>query len=383
MSIDFDQIIDRVGTHSVKWDGCENLYGVNPREGISMWVADMDDVLQAGVDHGVHGYFGNDGPYKASIVNWMKTRHGWDVDPSWISTTHGLVSGVGLCLQAFTAPGDGVILFTPVYHAFARMIVANDRKVVESPLVNRDGRYELDLETLAASLTGSERMVILCSPHNPGGRVWTQDELNAIADFCVAHDLILMSDEIHHDLTMPGQTHHVMHKLRPDISDRLLMLTAASKTFNLAGGMTGNVILPDPALRARFQKVHMAAGASPNRFGILMTTAAYTHGAEWLDTLRDYLDENRRLFDEGINAIPGLKSMEMEATYLAWVDFSDTGMSREEFTARVQGDAKIAANHGPTFGSGGEMFMRFNFATRRALIEEAVARMQAAFSDLQ
>jgi cystathionine beta-lyase len=207
--------------------------------------------------------------------------------------------------------------------------------------------------------------------------------LNAIADFCVAHDLILMSDEIHHDLTMPGQTHHVMHKLRPDISDRLLMLTAASKTFNLAGGMTGNVILPDPALRARFQKVHMAAGASPNRFGILMTTAAYTHGAEWLDTLRDYLDENRRLFDEGINAIPGLKSMEMEATYLAWVDFSDTGMSREEFTARVQGDAKIAANHGPTFGSGGEMFMRFNFATRRALIEEAVARMQAAFSDLQ
>ncbi|MEL6584123.1 MAG: MalY/PatB family protein [Pseudomonadota bacterium] len=391
MSLDFDEVINRVGTHSVKWDACQSLYGVDPNEGIAMWVADMDfrppqavnDALSEAVAHGVHGYFGNDAPYKSAIVNWMQSRHGWEVDPAWISTTHGLVSAVGLCLQAFTAPGDGVILFTPVYHAFAKMINANDRVIVESETINRDGRYEMDLDGLAASLSGNEKMVILCSPHNPGGRVWTAEELSAVADFCIAHDLMLISDEIHHDLTMPGQTHHVMHKLRPDLEDRLLMLTAASKTFNLAGGMTGNVIIPNAELRARFQKVHLAAGASPNRFGILMTTAAYTHGAEWLDELRAYLDGNRQIFDAGVNAIPGLKSMALEATYLAWVDFSGTGMGRAEFTERVEKGAKIAANYGPTFGTGGETFLRFNIATPRPVIEEAVRRLQEAFADLQ
>jgi cystathionine beta-lyase len=391
MTSQFDEVIDRRGTHSVKWDACEALYGVSPDDGIAMWVADMDfkppqcvnDTLAAAVEHGVHGYFGDDRAYKDAIKGWMLRRHGWQIEDDWILTTHGLVAAVGLALQAYSKPGDGIILFTPVYHAFAKMINANDRTVVESEMRLEGGQYHMDLEALEASLTGNESMVILCSPHNPGGRVWTKDELRAVGEFCVKHDMVLVSDEIHHDLVFAGQEHHVFHKVMPEISDRLVMLTAGSKTFNLAGGMTGNVIISDPDLRARFSKVHMAAGASPNRFGILMSTAAYSEGDAWLDELVDYIDGNRKVFDEGINAIPGVKSMEMGATYLAWVDFADTGMTREEFVRRIEQDAKIAANYGPTFGKGGDTFMRFNLATPRAVVKEAVARMQNAFSDLQ
>lgn len=388
---DFDELIDRRGTHCVKWDMMEALYGVSPEGGLPMWVADMDfrppravtEALRAAIDHGIFGYFGDDRAYKAAIAGWMARRHGWDLDPATIGTAHGLVAGTAMCLQAFTAPGDGVILFTPVYHAFARIIRANGREIVESRLVQRDGRYEMDLEALAATLTGRERMVILCSPHNPGGRVWERAELTALADFCRAHDLLMISDEIHHDLVLPGNRHTVMPLAAPDFADRLIMLTATSKTFNLAGGMTGNVIIADAGLRARFNATQAAAGASPNRFGILMATAAYEAGDAWLDGLTDYLAGNAALFDEGVAAIPGVASMKLEATYLAWVDFAGTGMSAEEFTRRVERDARIAASYGHTFGAGGESFLRFNLATPRVRVAEAVARLQAAFADLQ
>ncbi|SOH95060.1 cystathione beta-lyase [Monaibacterium marinum] len=390
MSANFDEIIDRRNSHSAKWDAMEALYGVSPDTGISMWVADMDfkppqavnDALAAAVQHGVYGYFANDKPYKDAIIGWMKRRHDWDVDPAWLSTTHGLVAGVGLCLQAFTQPGDGIMLFTPVYHAFAKMVNANDRKVVECEMGIEDGRYSIDLD-LAASLIDGVKMVILCSPHNPGGTVWTEAELRAIAAFCVEHDLILISDEIHHDLVFSGQTHHVLAKLMPELSDRLITLTAASKTFNLAGGMTGNVIIADADMRAKFAKTHLAAGASPNRFGMLMTTAAYSHGDEWLDELIAYLDENRRILEEGLSAIPGVQAMTLGSTYLCWVDFSGTGMEPAEIQRRVQTEAQVAPNHGVTFGKGGETYLRFNVATRRALIVEAVERVQKAFADLQ
>jgi cystathionine beta-lyase len=389
---DFDEVIDRRGTHCSKWDKMQALYGVSPDDGIAMWVADMDfrppppvtRALQAEIDHGVHGYFGDDGACKAAIVGWMRDRHAWDVDPAAIATTHGIVAGLALCLQAFTSPGDGVILFTPVYHAFFRVLRANGRAILESPLVQRDdGRYAMDLDALAAALTGRERMVVLCSPHNPGGRVWSPDELRALADFCTAHDLLLVSDEIHHDLLLGEDRHIPMPLAAPEIADRLVMLTAATKTFNLAGALTGNVIIPDPALRSRFAAVHAAAGTSPNRFGMLAVAAAYAGGAPWLDALRRYLAGNAALLADGVAAIPGVKPMPLDATYLAWVDFAGTGMEAPEFTARVERDARIAASHGTTFGTGGESFLRFNIATPRSRVEEAVRRLQAAFADLQ
>ena len=390
--MNFDEIIDRTGTHSSKWDMMEPLYGVSPKDGLSMWVADMDfrppgcvqQAVEAMAAHGIYGYFGDDRAYLGAICWWMRERHGWQVEPKWVFTVHGLVNGTGLCVDAFTAPGDGEVLMTPVYHAFARVIKAAGRRVVECPLANEDGRYSLDIAAWDAMMTGAERMLILCSPHNPGGRVWRADELRAIADFAKRHDLVLVSDEIHHDLVFPGAQHRVMATAAPDIADRLVTMTATTKTFNIAGAHIGNVIIADDALRARFGAKVNAFGISPNSFGMHMATAAYSpEGAAWVDALVAYLDGNRQVFDAGIAAVPGLASMALEATYLAWVDFAGTGMAPAEFTARVEKDAGIAANHGATFGKGGESFLRFNLATPRARVAEAVERLQSAFADLQ
>ncbi|MEL6960750.1 MAG: aminotransferase class I/II-fold pyridoxal phosphate-dependent enzyme, partial [Pseudomonadota bacterium] len=238
----FDTPIDRRGTHCVKWDMMEKIYGVDGQDGIAMWVADMEfrppkvvqDAVQAMHEHGVYGYFGDDSKYLDAICWWMETRHGWTVDPKSIFTTHGLVNGTAMCIDAFTQPGDGVVLFTPVYHAFARVIDAAGRGIVECEMINRDGRYEFDFDAYDAQMKGHERMVILCSPHNPGGRVWTKAELQAVAAFAKRHDLILVSDEIHHDLTFGSHRHIPMAHIE-GIEDRLVMMTATTKTFNIAG----------------------------------------------------------------------------------------------------------------------------------------------------
>lgn len=389
--MDFDEIIDRRGTHSAKWDLMEPVYGVPADTGLAMWVADMDfrppdciqRALQEFVDHGLYGYFGDDSAYRAAITWWLRERHGREVDPGNIFTTHGLVNATGLCVDAFTAPGEGVVLFTPVYHAFARVIRAAGREVVECELARQDGRYVFDFDAYDAQMTGSERMLILCSPHNPGGRVWTPEELAQVAEFARRHDLVLVSDEIHCDLVYPGQQFTPMEAV-DGTADRLVSMTATTKTFNIAGAHTGNVTIADPDLRARFAARMQALSIQPNSFGLHMVTAAYTpEGAEWVDALMAYLKGNRQVFDEGLNAIPGLSSMPLEATYLSWVDFSGTGMDRAEFTRRTEAGAGICVNHGPTFGRGGKDFLRFNIALPRAQVEKAVTRMQRAFADLQ
>lgn len=389
--MNFDEEIDRIGSDCAKWDLMEQIFGVPAEGGLSMWVADMDfrpptavkEALEQMLAHGIYGYWGSEAAYHEAIAWWMKERHGWALPEGGIFTTHGLVNGTAMCVDAFTAPGDGVVLMTPVYHAFARVIAAAGREIVECELALRDGRYALDIAAWDAQMTGREKMLILCSPHNPGGRVWTKAELGEIADFARRHDLILVSDEIHHDLIMPGHQHTPM-ALIEGIEDRLVMMTAATKSFNIAGCHSGNVIIADEALRARFAARMAGLGMSANSFGIVMTKAAYSPGgAAWIDALNAYLDGNRRLFDEGIASIPGLASMPLEATYLSWVDFAGTGMTAGEFTRRVEQEARIAANHGPTFGKGGESFLRFNLATPRARVAEAVRRLQAAFADLQ
>ncbi|TCL00509.1 cystathionine beta-lyase [Shimia isoporae] len=388
----FDEIIDRFGTHSVKWDMMEPIYGVPAKDGIAMWVADMDfrppqcvsDALVKMNEMGVYGYYGDDAAYLDAIRWWMKERHSWDVARNEIFTTHGLVNGTAMCVDAFTNAGDGVVLMTPVYHAFAKVIKAAGREVVECQLALNEGRYEMDFEAWDAQMKGHETMLILCSPHNPGGRVWTRDELQGVAEFCKRHDLILVSDEIHHDLVFAGNTHIPMANVDETIMDRLVMMTATTKTFNIAGSHSGNVIIPDPDLRAKFGGRMAALGLSPNSFGLFMAEAAYSpEGAAWVDDLVVYLDGNRKLLDTAIADIPGLASMALEATYLSWVDFSGTGMGREEFTRRVEKDARIAVNHGPTFGTGGENYLRFNIATPRARVQEACERLAEAFSDLQ
>ncbi len=391
MTIDFDQQVDRRGSNCGKWDTLEQNYGVTDPDAIAMWVADMDlrapqealDAAARELELGTIGYYGAQDAYKAAICGWMDRRHGWKVDPSWIATTHGLVAAVAICLHAYSEPGDGVILLTPVYHAFARTVKANDRVVVESPLATVDGRYVIDEDRLEACLTGREKVLVFCSPHNPGGRVWSREELRIVANFCIRHDLVLISDEVHHDLVYPGNEHLVMTEAAPEALDRTVILSAPSKSFNLAGAANGNAIIPDAALRARFAARHRAVGTTPNVFGMVMSKAAYSHGDAWMDALVRYLDGNRKLLDDALNAIPGVRAMPMEATYLSWVDFSGTGMSKDEILSRVQGTARVVANHGDTFGTGGEGFLRFNIATQRAVVADAMARIADAFSDLQ
>jgi len=390
--MNFDEIIDRRGTHCSKWDTLEALYGLSPDDALAMWVADMDfrppaavqQALERMIRHGVYGYFGDERDYKAAICWWMQNRHGWAVEPEWIFTANGLVNGTALCVDTWTEPGDAVALMTPVYHAFFRVIRANGREVRELPLKNANNRYEMDFEAWDRLMTGREKMLILCSPHNPGGRVWSREELEGVAAFAERHNLIVVSDEIHHDLVYPGNRHTPMAVVAPGIADRLVMMSAATKTFNIAGAHVGNVIIADEKLRKAFAQRMMALGISPNSFGMQMVTAAYSpEGAEWVDALMDYLEGNRRIFDEGINTVPGLRSMPLEGTYLAWVDYSGTGMDQKEVLRRVEKEARIATNYGPTFGKGGETFLRFNLAMPRSQIEEAVKRLKAAFADLQ
>lgn len=389
--MDFDKVIDRRGTHCAKWDKMEELFGVAPDSGLAMWVADMDfrapqvvgDALRAMLDHGIYGYHGSDADMLAAMGWWMQTRHGWEFDPAHVFTTHGLVNGTALCIDAFTAPGDGIVLFTPVYHAFHRIIRAAGREVVQCPLVIEDGMHRMDFDRYDAMMTGRERMVILCSPHNPGGRVWSREELEAVAAFARRHDLILVSDEIHCDLVLPGNRHLPM-ALIEGIGDRLVMMTSASKSFNIAGGHAGQVTIADRDLHARYAARMAALGISPNSFGIEMSRAAWSpEGAAWIDALMAYIDGNRRLFDEGVASIPGASSMPLQGTYLAWVDFTGTGMDEAALAARIEGKARIAANHGSPFGDGGAGWMRFNLAMPRAQVADAVARLQAAFADLQ
>lgn len=390
--MNFDEKIDRRGSHCAKWDQIEEIYGLSPDDALPMWVADMDfrppacvqQALERMIQHGVYGYFGDERAYRQAIAWWLANRHGWQIQPEWIFTANGLVNGTALCVDTWTQPGDAVALMTPVYHAFFRVVRSSGREPRELPLRLERNRYEMDFNAWEKLMTGRERMLIFCSPHNPGGRVWTRDELQQVAAFAERHNLIVVSDEIHHDLVYPGNRHTPMAVAAPGIADRLVMMSAATKTFNIAGAHVGNVIIADEKLRKAFAQRMMALGISPNSFGMQMVTAAYSpEGAEWVDALMDYLEGNRRIFDEGINTVPGLRSMPLEGTYLAWVDYSGTGMDQKEVLRRVEKEARIATNYGPTFGKGGETFLRFNLAMPRSQIEEAVKRLKAAFADLQ
>lgn len=391
MPIDFDTPIAIKGHHSQKHDEMQKYLGIREEDAIPMWVADMDfaaadcilDALRAEIDNGFLGYFGDVGPVSEAVCNWVSKRHGWDAEPDWISYCHGVVAGFATALEAFSDPGDAIIVFSPVYHSFFGKTRAKGREILESPLIERDGRFEMDLDALASSLTGREKMLVFCSPHNPGGRLWAADEIRAVAQFCETHDLILISDEIHMDLTYPGARHIPTVTAALNALPRLVVLTAASKTFNMAGGETGMVIIPDPKLRETYRKAHAALGGTPNRFGMIMIKSAMTDGGPWLDAARAYIAENFSLWHDRIGALPGIRVMNMQATYLSWVDFTDTGLSEEEISHRIGVDARIAASPGKAFGTGGALHKRFNLALPRARLVEAIDRLETAFGDLQ
>jgi cysteine-S-conjugate beta-lyase len=390
---DFDRVIDRRGTHASKWDNIARRSGIESSDAIPMWVADMDftappgvtSALTAEIQHAIHGYYADTGSWAAALAGWMARRHGLLIDPSWVSPTPGIVSGLGLILQVVSAPGDEVVVFPPAYHAFRKIILANERRILDVQLIEAEGRYSMDLDALRGKVTPRTKVVFLCSPHNPGGTVWSVAELRALAELCVELELILVSDEIHCDLVLDGTKHTPTIAAAPEVADRLITCVSATKTFNLAGAHVGACITSNATLKRCLDARIAASGlASYNRFGMIATEAAWRTGETWLNILLPYLAKNRDLFDARIQAAaPGVRSMRLDATYLAWVDFSGTGLSPKEIDARIKNRARIFASPGEQFGPGGETWLRFNFATPRRIIEEALGRLEEAFHDLR
>lgn len=391
MEFEFDNPPSQRGRNTSKYDGLNSVFGYDAPDMIAMWVADMDfavapaiqDAMREEIDYGYMGYFSQPQKVNTSVANWFRERHGWDMEPDWVRYTHGVISGFADVIDTYSQPGDGVICFTPVYHAFFRQIAAMGRVVVESPLVLRDGQYHMDLDALGGSLTGREKIVTLCSPHNPCGRIWTADEIRALAGFCAQHDLIMISDEIHMDLTFPGVKQIPAAVAAPEHVDRIVVLTAASKAFNIAGLETGFMILPTADMRAKFAPTILDRDSSPNRVSIAAIRGAYEQGGPWLDAVRAYIAENFQILSDRLDALPGVSVMPMQATYLAWADFTGTGMGDKELMDRVLKQAHVAPSPGTQFRTGGEGHLRFNVAMSRAKLIEAMDRIEAAFSDLQ
>lgn len=392
MKFDFDKVVDRRNSHSAKWDGMAGAVGATAPDAIAMWVADMDfeappavkEALLEEVNRSTHGYYTNDITWKTAMSDWLDRHHGYKPDPEWITPTSGIVSALGLILQAFTEEDDSVVVFSPAYHAFDKIIKANNRHIHNQQMINEQGKYRMDFDGLKASMPKNAKVVFFCSPHNPGGRVWDETEIRQLADFCAENNLILVSDEIHHDLVYSGATHHATAKVAPDIEERLITCVAATKTFNLAGAHIGGCIISNSKMRKQFRDVCNRSGLlSLPLFGMIATEAAQRHGDEWLSQLLPYLEANRDLLAERIvRAVPGSRPMHLQSTYLGWVDFAGTGLKKDDYMHRLTHKARIGVSPGPQFGPGGESWVRFNFATPRSIVSEALDRMEEAFKDL-
>jgi len=341
--------------------------------------------LCAAALRGTHGYYSGIDSMVEALVGWMDRRHGWTIDPASISATPGVVSGLALILQALTSPGDEVVVFSPCYHAFKRIIFANDRRALDCRLEQVNGRYAMNLEGLRQKLSSRTKIVFFCSPHNPGGTVWSHQEIRALAEFCAQNNLILVSDEIHCDLVSGDKRHTPAMVAAPECAERLITCVAASKTFNLAASHVAACITPNSELKRKLETRAAACGISAcNGFGMIATEAAWRTGEPWLEALLPYLAKNRDVFEEAIEAAaPGASATHLEGTYLAWVDFSGTGLLPKDVLTRVARDARIFASPGDQFGPGGETWLRFNIATPRPILNEAIGRLHDAFADLR
>ena len=387
---DFDKIIKRFGTNSMKWDGLREKFGQD--ELIPLWVADMDfevsptisKALKERADHPVYGYTHVSDEYDKSVIDWMKRRHNWEIDKDWIVFTPGVVPAISYAIRGFTEVGDHIIIQTPVYHHFKHTIEINNRNVINNPLIYKNGTYYMDLEDLERKIDSKTKMIILCSPHNPVGRVWTKEELSNLAEICLRNNIIIVSDEIHFDLIYKGNNHTVMANISSKIRDSCIVCTSPSKTFNIAGLQVANIIIPNEELRKKYsrqlEKDHIVR---PNIFGQGALMAAYDESENWLEALIEYLEENKNFFMDFIEKrIPQLKVIKPEGTYLLWVDCSGLNMSSDKLNEFFLHKCKLALNDGESFGLGGKRFQRFNIACPKNVLEEALIRMEKSIKEL-
>lgn len=382
---DFDKIVDRRNTSSIKFDLRKQIF--ETEDLIPMWVADMDfetpEFIRNAVinraNHPIFGYSIRGESYNNSIKNWLSRRHGWEIDNSWIVFSPGIVPALNFSTLAFTKEGDGIIVQPPVYFPFFTAATDHGRILLENQLEYENDSYGIDFvdfENKAKSAT----MFFLSSPHNPVGRLWTRDELERLGNICVENDVIIISDEIHNDLILPGKTHVPIATISPEIADITITCIAPSKTFNLAGMATSSLIISNEELRQKFEKqlnaMHLSLG---NVFGAVASEAAYNHGEIWLEELMNYINSNINLLLDELSETK-IKVIPPEATYMVWLDFRNTGLSDDEIKHKLIHEAKIGLSHGPLFGAGGEGFQRINLATPVSIVEEALEALKRTFN---
>ena len=384
MQYDFDTPIDRTHTWSIKHDFKKENGKAD--DILPLWVADMDfrspdsvvEALKKAVDHGIFGYSRADESYFDAVAAWYQKRHHLTLQPEWMTCTPGIVFALSIAVRAFTQEGDAVLIQPPVYHPFSRAILRNKRTLVENPLVLKDGHYEMDLEDLEQKVLDEHvKLMILCNPHNPVGRVWTREELTALADICLRHHVYVISDEIHGDFVWQGHEQTPYASISEEACLHSMMCTAPSKTFNLAGMATSNLFIPDPEMRRKFRSELLDVGQeNMNRLGLFACRAAYEGGGEWLD----YLAGNLALVrDFCKNRVPQIQLVEPEGTYLAWLDCRELGMTDDELMAFFSDEAKVWLDPGTHSGEQGSGFMRFNLGSSRSVIAQALDQIEAAW----
>ena len=383
----FDEIIDRRGTSSLKWD-----FGIQ-RKGrgdlLPLWVADMDfklpeeiisDIVKR-VEHGVFGYTDPSGDYYGSIINWYETRHGFKAKEEWITVVPGVVYSIALAVKAFTKKGDRVLIQQPVYYPFSETIELNNRKLVNNQLIYKDGRYEIDFDAFEKQIEAEKvKLFLLCSPHNPVGRVFSKNELERIAAICQAHDVYIFADEIHSDFVYKGHEHVSFLTLDKKYQGKLVVATSPSKTFNIAGLQVANIFIPDESVRNMFRNENEAAGYSqPNALGMTACKAVYDKGAKWLDELLEYLEGNLSYVRDFLKEkLPDVKLVEPEGTYLVWLDFSEITNDPKELERIIVDEAKLWLDSGAIFGKETALFERINIACPRKILEQAMEQLYVA-----
>lgn len=390
----FDEIIDRTGTASMKWEPgvLSAVFGEGKEDLLPLWVADMDfkcptvvrRAMEQRLAHQIYGYSLVDPAYAPALISWYKRRHQWEIDEEWILTTPGIVPAAHYIVQRFTQPGDKVLIQPPVYYPFNRAIENSGRRILENPLRIRDGHYRMDFDDLEKKVRDPRaKLVILCSPHNPVGRVWTQEELETFGQICIRHGVLVFSDEIHCDLMMPGHWHTCFASISEAFARYSITGLAASKTFNLAGLQQSSLIIPDAGLRremaAQIENLGFVNAIGGTLFGAVAAAAAYNGAESWLDDLIVYLHGNFEYLKAYLEThLPGVHVFDLQGTYLPWVDFRKTGLERDRMIQALEEDAKVGLDHGSWFGENGAGFERFNIACPRATLVQAVEATVAA-----
>jgi cystathionine beta-lyase len=390
MKYDFDKIVDRTATESMKWVYPRQVLKVE--DAIPMWVADMDfeappalvEALGRRAAHGIFGYPLVPPSFYAAAIGWLGRRHGWPIQKEWMSMTPGVVPALNYAVRAFSKRGDGVIIQTPVYHPFFYAIENNGRRIVRNPLRFDGRRYLMDFDDLESKIDAPGRMLILCSPHNPVGRVWTREELERLAMIAAERDLLVISDEIHHDLVYPGHRHHVLAALSPEMAARTLTFIAPSKTFNIPGLATAAAVASNPDLFKKFEDEAERSGFDLGQvFGIVGFEAAYAHGEDWLEALLPYLEANVDFLEKFLtDRVPQIRLIRPEGTYLALLDCRELGLDQAALNDFFLKKARVYLNDGTMFGSELEGFVRINFGCPRALLAQALERIDRAVKDL-